>query len=182
AEKLNRFRDAQARGEAPKPEVKIEFDGITRRAHQVTHLSDNITTVAVSPDSKLYAFVAGADQDGRASATPYTIPEDRTHTATVATSTRGPGDEEGGGGPGGARLINSVKFSKDGHSIFLWRVKACTRWNWSLRPGEARAGEGERPHLRPSGAIRSAGASTSPRASRWTIARSGSRCSTKAGA
>jgi tricorn protease len=119
AEKLNRFRDAQARGEAPKPEVKIEFDGITRRSHQVTHLSDNITAVAVSPDSKLYAFVAVADQDGRPSATLYTIPEDGMQTTTVATSMRGAGDEEGGGGPGGARLINNIKFAKDGRSIFF---------------------------------------------------------------
>src|SRR5579872_5516699 len=65
AEKLNRFREAQARGEGGKPEVKIDFDGITRRARQVTHLSDNIGALAVSPDSKLYAFVAVGDRDGR---------------------------------------------------------------------------------------------------------------------
>jgi tricorn protease len=117
AEKLNRFRDAQARGEAPKPEVKIEFDGINRRAHQVTHLSDNITTVAVSPDSKLYAFVAVSDPDGRPSATLYTIPEDGTQTTTITTSARGAEGEEGG--PGGGRQINNIKFSKDDRSIFF---------------------------------------------------------------
>jgi tricorn protease len=117
AEKLNRFRDAQARGEAPKPEVKIEFDGINRRAHQVTHLSDNITTVAVSPDSKLYAFVAVSDPDGRPFATLYTIPEDGTQTTTITTTARDAEGEEGG--PGGGRQINNIKFSKDGRSIFF---------------------------------------------------------------
>src|SRR5262249_55456253 len=142
AEKLNRFRDAQARGEAAKPEVKIEFDGITRRAHQVTHLSDNITAVVVSPDSKLYAFVAVADQDGRPSATLYTIPEDGTQTTTVATSTRGPADEEGGGGPGGPRLINSIKFSKDGRSIFFMEGEGL--YAVVLGPATSGVGEGGR--------------------------------------
>jgi tricorn protease len=119
AERLDRQRNAQARGEAPKPEVKIEFDGINRRAHQVTHLSDNVTSLTVSPDSRLYAFVAVSDQDGRPMATLYTIPEDGTQTTTIATSGRGGEGEEGGGGPGGARLINSIKFAKDGRSIFF---------------------------------------------------------------
>src|SRR5262249_25562220 len=76
AERLNRFRDAQARGEAAKPDVKIDFDGINRRPHQITRLSDNITTVAVSGDSRTYAFVSVADQDGRPVPTFYTIQED----------------------------------------------------------------------------------------------------------
>jgi tricorn protease len=118
AERLDRQRTAQARGEAPKPDVKIDFDGITRRTHQVSHLSDNITAVAVSPDSRLYAFVAVADEDGRQVATLYTIPEDGTQTTTITTSGRG-GDNEEGGGPPGARQINSLKFSKDGRAIFF---------------------------------------------------------------
>ena len=117
AEKLDRQRNAQARGEAAKPDVKIDFDGITRRAHQVTHLSDNITTVAVSPDSRLYAVVAVADEDGRPVATLYTIPEDGTQTTTITTSGRTANDEEGGGF--GGPQINSLKFSKDGRTILF---------------------------------------------------------------
>jgi tricorn protease len=122
AEKLDRQRNAQARGEAPKPEVKIDFDGITRRSRQVTHLSDNITTVAVSPDSRLYAFVAVADEDGRSISTLYTIPEDGTQTTTVTTSGRGEGEGENGGGPGG-RQIGWLKFSKDGRTIFFMEAE-----------------------------------------------------------
>ncbi|HKF22639.1 MAG TPA: S41 family peptidase [Candidatus Angelobacter sp.] len=118
AEKLDRQRTAQARGEAAKPDVKIDFDGITRRSRQVSHLSDNITTAAVSPDSRTYAFVAVADEDGRAVSTLYTIPEDGIQTTTIATSSRGEGEEGEGGGFGG-RQIGSLKFSKDGRSIFF---------------------------------------------------------------
>jgi tricorn protease len=121
AEKLNRSRDAQARGDAPKPEVKIDFDGITRRAHQVTHLSDSINSIAVSPDSRLYAFVAVGDQDGRPSATLYTVPEDGTQVTTITTAGRGGDAEEGG--PGGGRLITALKFSKDGRSIYFMEAE-----------------------------------------------------------
>jgi tricorn protease len=119
AEKLDRQRTAQARGEAPKPEVKIEFDGITRRSHQVTRLSDNVTALAVSPDSKLYAFVAVSEEERGATATLYTIPEDGTQTTTIAINRRTSLDEGGGGGGFGGRQIASLKFAKDGRSIYF---------------------------------------------------------------
>jgi tricorn protease len=137
AERLDRQRNAQARGEAPKPDVKIDFDGITRRAHQVTHLSDNITTVAVAPDSRLYAFVAVADEDGRAVSTLYTIPEDGTQTTTITTSGRGADAEESGGGFGG-RQIGSLKFSKDGRTIFFLEAEGL----YAVELGPAASGTG----------------------------------------
>src|SRR5262249_24298897 len=110
AEKLERQRTAQARGEAPEPEVKIAFDGITRRSRQVPHLRDNLTTPGVWPDSRTYAFVSVADEDGRPTATLYTIPEDGTQ-ATVITVNRGAeGDGGGGGGGFGGAQISSLKF------------------------------------------------------------------------
>lgn len=118
AEKLDRLRNAQARGEAPKVDVKIDFEGINRRAHQITHMSDNISTVAVSPDSKLYAFVAVADRDGRPVTTLYTIPEDGTQMTTITTTSRGAEGEEGGG-PQGPRGITALKFAKDGRAIYF---------------------------------------------------------------
>ena len=135
AEKLDRQRTAQARGEAPKPDVKIDFEGIGRRVHQVTHLSDNIVTVAVAPDSRLYAFVAVADEDGRPVSTLYTIPEDGTQTTTIASTPRGSDGEEGGTGFGG-RQINSLKFSKDGRAIFFMEGEGL----YSVDLGPATAG------------------------------------------
>lgn len=118
AEKLDRQRNAQARGEAPRPDVKIDFDGITRRSHQVTHLSDNILTVAVSPDSRLYAFVATANRDGRPTAALYVIPEDGTQVTTVIAG-GGRGGEEEEQGPPDAGAINQLKFARDGRSIYF---------------------------------------------------------------
>ncbi|HLJ89677.1 MAG TPA: S41 family peptidase [Candidatus Angelobacter sp.] len=115
ADKLGRLREAQARGEAARPDVKIDFDSITRRSRQITHLSDNITASAISPDSRTYAFVAVGDRDGRPSATLYTIPEDGTQVTTVTTSGRGDNEEGGGGGRG----IGSLKFSKDGRTLYF---------------------------------------------------------------
>lgn len=117
AEKLDRFRNAQARGEAPRPDVKIDFEGITRRPHQITHLSDNITTIAVSPDSKLYAFVAVAERDTRPVATVYTVPEDGTQVTTITTSANREEDDDGGGP--GAGLISNLKFSRDGKAVYF---------------------------------------------------------------
>ncbi len=141
AEKLDRQRNAQARGEAAKPDVKIDFDGITRRAHQVTHLSDNVTSVAVSPDSRLYAFVAVSDLDGRPVATLYTIPEDGTQTTAITTSSR-TAEGEDGGGPGGGRQITSLKFSKDGRTIYFMEAEGL--YAVDLGPGGAGAGGGGR--------------------------------------
>ncbi|HEY6352135.1 MAG TPA: S41 family peptidase [Candidatus Angelobacter sp.] len=117
AEKLDRQRNAQARGEAPRPEVKIDFEGITRRSHQVTHLSDNILTLAVSPDSRFYAFVAVAERDGRPATSLYVIPEDGAQVTTITSTGRG-AEEEDAGAQGG-RGINELKFSKDGRAIFF---------------------------------------------------------------
>jgi tricorn protease len=134
AERLDRQRNAQARGEAPKPDVKIDFDGITRRSHQVTHLSDNITAVAVSPDSRTYAFVAIADADGRPVSTLYTIPEDGTQTTAITTSGRGGDAEEGGGGFGG-RQFSALKFSKDGRTIFFMEAEGLYAVDLGPAPG-----------------------------------------------
>ena len=118
AERQNRTRDAQARGNAAPAEVKIDFDGLARRIRQITRLGDNVTSVTVSPDSRLYAFVAVADEDGRPQATLRTVAEDGTQLTTVATASRAAEGEEGGGGPGG-RQITAVKFARDGRSIYF---------------------------------------------------------------
>jgi len=111
-------REGPGRGEPPKVDVKIDFDGMTRRARQITYMSENLTTIAVSPDSRLYAFVTIGGQDGGPASTLHTITEDSIQPVTVATSGRG-GDGEEGGGPPGARLINSLEFSKDSRTIYF---------------------------------------------------------------
>lgn len=118
AEKTNRPREGQARagGERPKPEVKIDFDGITRRARQLTHLNETVASVAVAPDSKTYAFVSVADIEGRPTAALYTISEDGTAVTRVAQAQ--PREEEDAG-PRFGGGISSVRFSKEGRTIYF---------------------------------------------------------------
>jgi tricorn protease len=126
AEREGRARRPQAMregGEAPGAEaareVKIDFDGIGRRVHQVTRLSDNVSSPALSPDGRTYAFVGVADADGRPSATIYSIQEDGTQMARLVQSAPSRGEEEDT--PGGAfgRGFSDLQFSRDGRSLFF---------------------------------------------------------------
>src|SRR5262249_9753464 len=85
AERLARQRAGEAaaaarsggeQGGRPPTEVKIDFDGINRRARQVSRLGESVTQIAVAPDSRTYAIVAVAEIDGRPVPTVYTIAED----------------------------------------------------------------------------------------------------------
>ncbi|MGB7622908.1 MAG: S41 family peptidase, partial [Terriglobia bacterium] len=105
-----------------KVDVKIEWEGIARRSHQITRLSDNITSVVVSPDSKTYAFVVVGTADGRPSQSIYTIQEDGERLTRITQA--GPsGEEEGGGGFGGFGGISSLQFSKDGRTLFYRQAR-----------------------------------------------------------
>ena len=109
-------------GARGKVDVKIEWEGIARRAHQLTRLSDNITTVVVSPDSKTYAFVAVGTVDGRPSQAIYTIQEDGERLTKITQA--GPsGEEEGGGVFGGFGGISSLQFSKDSRTLFYRQAR-----------------------------------------------------------
>ncbi|MBI3949630.1 MAG: hypothetical protein HY314_04150 [Acidobacteria bacterium] len=71
-----------------------------------------------SPDSKIYAFVATGEQDGRPISTLYTIQEDGERLTRVTQSQpAGPEGEGGFAGFGGG--ISSLQFSKDGRTIFF---------------------------------------------------------------
>jgi tricorn protease len=105
-----------------KVDVKIDWEGIARRSHQITRLSDNITSVVVSPDSKTYAFVVVGTADGRPSQSIYTIQEDGERLTKITQA--GPsGEEEGGGGFGGFGGISSLQFSKDGRTLFYRQAR-----------------------------------------------------------
>lgn len=101
-----------------KVEVKIDWDGLDRRIRQVTRLSDTILTVVPSPDSRTYAFVTIAEQEGRYGAALYTIQEDGERMTRVTVAAPGEGSEEprGRGGFGGA--ISSPQWARDGRGIF----------------------------------------------------------------
>lgn len=104
----------------PKPDVKIDFDRIERRARQLTRSGDSIGSVAVAPDSKSLVFVTSGVEGGRnvQSIWQFTFEGDRTSRLTQTASQSdengppAPGRGAGGGGYG------SLQFAKDGRSLF----------------------------------------------------------------
>jgi tricorn protease len=110
--------------EAPRTrvEVKIDWEGIARRHHQISRLSENIFSVVVSPDSKTYAFIAMNATDGRPGQAIYTVQDDGERLTKITSAA--PSEEgEGGGGRFGGGGISSLQFSKDGRSIFYRQAR-----------------------------------------------------------
>jgi tricorn protease len=124
---------------AAAPEVKIDFDGLSRRIRQVTRLTDNITTAVPSPDSRTYAFVAVGDVDGRNVSTLYTIAEtgDQLRRITQSQPPAADGGAPPAGGFGGGG-IRALQFSRDGRSIYF--LEGPRLWAATLGGGPAAAG------------------------------------------
>ncbi len=119
------------------PEVKIDWDGLDRRFRQLTRLGDNITSVAISPDSRTYAFVTAEESDeGRPASSIYTVAENGEQLRRVMQSQPPQeGEEEPQGGGAGAGLT-SLQFSKDGRTLYFHQSNGI----WSLPLGAAEGG------------------------------------------
>ena len=100
-------------------EVKIDFAGLERRIHKVTRLSDNIVTAVPSPDSRTYAFVAAAEEEGRPVSRLYTIGADGEGLKQITQSM--PAPPEGTAPPAGFGMegISSLQFSRDGKNLYF---------------------------------------------------------------
>jgi tricorn protease len=126
-------RAAAARGPRAQggetPEVRIDWEGLDRRIRQVSRISDSVSTVVPSPDSRTYFFVAQSDLDGRNVSILYSIGEGGDQMRRVTQSQPPAGDDDGppGGGFGGGG-ITSLQFSRDGRTLYfregngLWSV------------------------------------------------------------
>ena len=105
-----------------KVEVKIEWDGLDRRIKRLTSVGGSVVTVAPSPDSKTYAFIAsGADDGEGASSGPslYTIADDGSRLTRIsqAPAPDPSSDAPRGRGFGGGGL-GEPQWAKDGRSIY----------------------------------------------------------------
>jgi tricorn protease len=112
-------RGGAAQRPATPAETKIDFAGMERRINQVTHLTENVSTVIPAPDSRSYAFVAAMDVDGRPVSTLYVIQADGSALRRITQSTpAAEGDESpaAAAAPGG---IANLEYSRDGNTIFF---------------------------------------------------------------
>ncbi len=121
-------------------ETKIDFDGMDRRINEITHLTDNISTVVPSPDSRSYAFIAAVDVEGRPVSTLYIIQADGSSLRRLTQAAPAAEDENAppaaaGAGPGG---ITSLQFSRDGATLFFLERNGI----WAIRIGGAPGGTG----------------------------------------
>ncbi|HEY2459412.1 MAG TPA: S41 family peptidase [Candidatus Acidoferrum sp.] len=128
-------------GEPRTVEVKIDFNGLERRVHRVTRMTENIASAVPSPDSRTYAFVAVTEGEGRPSSTLYVIGADGDGLRQVTQAM--PPDRENGdtpppaaGGMGGGG-ISRLQFSRDGRSIYFMERNGI--WAVSLGGGGADA-------------------------------------------
>jgi len=105
---------------APKVEVKIDFNKIERRSRQLTRIADTITSVAISPDSRTYAFVTMGTEGGRRVQSIWTMgPEgDRLSRLTQAAPSTDSEDAPARFRGFGSRM-GSMQFTKDGRTLYF---------------------------------------------------------------
>jgi len=129
------------RTRSEKPDVKIEWDGISHRLRQVSHLSDHITEAVPAPDGRSYAFVTSGEGevDGRSLFSLYLIQDNGEQLRRLAQS-QPPADAEPQ--PGGPETgIVSLQFSKDGKTLFFREGQGL----WSVPIPSTGAAEGAAP-------------------------------------
>ncbi len=125
-----RFPRPGPKGAEPQPkgkvEVKIDFNNLSRRARQLTRVADNISGLAVAPDSRSVAFVTSGVEGGRRVTSIWSVSLDggtpsRIVQASTATEEEGPPQRRGFGGFGG---LTGLQFSKDGRTLFYKQGKS----------------------------------------------------------
>jgi tricorn protease len=139
AERMRERARPGAAAAEPK-EVLLDWDGLERRIHAVTHLSENVVSAIPSPDGRTYAFVTSSEGDGRPALSIYTVAENGSEVKRVYQASSEEIDPDAppvGPGPG----ISGLAFSKDGRTLFFREAQGL----WSLALGGAQAAGAEPP-------------------------------------
>jgi tricorn protease len=112
-------------GNTGKVEVKIEWDGLSRRIRQLTTMASAVNSVIPAPDSRTYAFTSFGDGGGGIGIGIYTIAEDGTRMTRLNTATTpdpaAPAPVPGGGGGFGGG--NEPQWSKDSRSLYFLQAR-----------------------------------------------------------
>jgi tricorn protease len=101
-------------------EVKIDFDGITRRARQLTRTGDTISAMAFAPDSKTLVFITSGVEGGRSVQSIWSQALEGRAQPRRLTQAGQSGEEDGPPtqGRGGRGGLGSPKFAKDGRTLY----------------------------------------------------------------
>lgn len=105
--------------EAKKIEVRVDWDGMSRRIRRLTRLGDSIAVAVPSPDSRTYAFVTMGEQEGRFVSALYTIQADGERMTRLTQSQQSESDESPRSRFGFGGGISSPQFSKEGRTLFF---------------------------------------------------------------
>lgn len=151
-ESTNRSRFGGNSATNAKVEVKIVWDGMSRRFKKLSNMSGSVANVVPAPDSKSYAFVAmggGGITDTSSGPGLYTVSEDGTHVTRVSTAAP-PAEGEGAprrrGGGFGFGGYGDLQWSKDSRTIYylqggeIYSVSAPAGGSDDSAPASAGAG------------------------------------------
>ncbi len=107
-----------ADGQPAKVEVKIDFNGIDRRARALTRSGDAVGSVTVSPDGRTVVFTTTDTEGGRPLQSIWSVGIDGTGLTRVAQAARPAGDEDGppAGRFGGG--LSSLQYARDGRTLY----------------------------------------------------------------
>ncbi|HEY6332038.1 MAG TPA: S41 family peptidase [Blastocatellia bacterium] len=102
----------------PPKEIKIDWEGLKRRTHQVTHMPASVFGYAVAPDNHTVVFATTEPAGIRTIPVVYSIQDDGKRLTRISAGTvREEGEGEGGFFFGGG--ISSFYFSRDGRNVFF---------------------------------------------------------------
>jgi len=109
--------------QAAAPEVKIDWEGLTRRSRRLAPLAGNVSAIASSPDGRSAAFVIVDTAETPPRQAIYTIGIDGQRMTRIYQS-QPPSAEDGppAGGPGGG--LGSPAYSRDGRTLFFREGRA----------------------------------------------------------
>jgi tricorn protease len=148
-------------------EVKIEFQGIGRRARSLTRSGDNVGSLIVSPDSRTVVFTTSDTEGGRPLQSIWSVGIDGTGLSRVAQAARPTGEEDGPpAGRFGGGGLSSLQFARDGRTLYYHQgngiyavtVSAAPAADGDAGPAAGGGGRGGR------GGRGGAGAATAPAA------------------
>lgn len=127
----------------PVREIKMDWDGMKRRARQVTRMPFPVISYVIAPDSRTIVFVTTEPTAQASLPVIYSIQEDGRRLARI---TSGQPPNEGGDGPGGGGGfgggLSGLNISRDGRTLFFRERDAVYSVPLSPAAGAAAAAAG----------------------------------------